>query len=318
MASTRRQTDFSSALKTVAFVVFAAVCAGGICRAAAAEAKPRGMWFWSKPTSAYGAHQVVGNPGSEAEAVETFRRWGVRRLYGSYGAAPVERAAAVGAWNRRLHAAGIRSEALFSDAGAIAEAGRALLLRQIDERVLQFNRRSGDAVERFDGIALDIEPHATPAWKAGTAADRRAMLEEYLRTCAALREFLDANGGRDLAISAALAYWLDRLPPEGRVGWASADDRGAWFTRLAGSVASISLMAYERSRPELILDAGAWERAHFPGRTIIALRARLGEEWKSLADLQRVLPAIEAAGGAGVDLENYELVRAAEAAAERR
>lgn len=73
-------------------------------------------------------------------------------------------------------------------------------------------------------------------------------------------------------------------------------------------------MAYERSAPAAILDATAWERENFPGRVVTALRARLGVEWKSLADLQRVLPEVEAASPQGIDLENYELLRTAEAA----
>src|SRR5206468_1977983 len=104
-----------------------------------------------------------------------------------------------------------------------------------DEHVLQFNRRRGDAAERFDGIALDVEPHATATWKTATPAEKRVMLEEFLTTCTTLRAYLDAHEARELTISAALAYWLDRLPPEGSIGWKSAADRDAWFTALSHS-----------------------------------------------------------------------------------
>jgi hypothetical protein len=277
--------------------------------------KERGMWFWSKPASPHGAVNVIGQGAREAEALATFGRWGIKRLYGSYATLPVEAPEKVAAWNRRLHGEGIRSEALFADGNAITPAGRATFLRQVDERVLAFNATRRDAAERFDGIALDIEPHALPRWKAETAAVRREMLGDLLGLCEALRAHLDANGGRELAISAALAYWLDRLPPEGRVGWKSAQDRDEWFKRLAQSVASISLMAYERSAPTAILEATAWERANFPGRVVTALRARMGVEWRVLGDLQRVLPEVEAVATHGIDLENYELLRLAEAGA---
>ena len=287
--------------------------------AASAEATPpapaRGLWFWSKPSSPRGAAQVLGDAAREAEALATFARWNVRRLYGSYGPLPVESPARLAAWNRRLHAQGIRSETLFSDGAALTPEGRAAFLRQIDERVLAFQAAHPAPAERFAGLALDIEPHALPRWKSATAEGRRALLEDYLTTCAALRAHLDAHGARELTISAALAYWLDRLPPEGRIAWRSAADRDDWFARLARSVATISLMAYERSAAPAILDATAWEREHFPGRVVTALRARLGVEWRTLADLQRVLPAVEAAGKTGIDLENYELLRSAEEAA---
>lgn len=280
--------------------------------------KPRGLWFWSKPASAHGAVNVIGDEARESAALATFARWNIRRVYGSYAALPAESPVRLAAWNRRLHAAGIRSESLFSDGNALTPAGRAAFFRQIDERVLAFNAARPEAAERFDGVALDIEPHALARWKTESGEGRRAMLEDYAALCGALRAHLDAHGGRELAISAALAYWLDRLPPEGRVAWRSAVDRDDWFARLARSVASISLMAYERSTAAAILDATTWERANFPGRVVTALRARLGVEWKSLAGLQRVLPEVEAVSPHGIDLENYELLRVAEAAAAGR
>lgn len=275
-------------------------------------AKARGLWFWSKPASADGSANILGRADREAAALATFARWHIRRLYGSYAELVVDSPATLAAWNQKLHAAGIRSEALFSDGKFLAPARRDAFLAATAGRILAFNAARATPAERFDGLALDLEPHAQPAWKTATPAAKRALLEDYLAACTALRAHLDAHGGRDLAISAALAYWLDRLPPEGSVGWTSAADRDAWFGRLAHAVASISLMAYERPRPAAILDAAAWERVHFPGRTIVALRARLGLEWKSLADLTAVIPAVEAAQSTGIDLENYELLRLAE------
>jgi hypothetical protein len=289
--------------------------ASGVSATEAAVEKPRGLWFWGKPASPYGALTVIGNATAEREALDTFRRWHVRRVYGSYAQAPRERAAVVAAWNHQLHAAGVQSHSLFSDNEAITANGRAGLLRLVEERVLRFNGACAERAERFDGVALDVEPHATPRWKTATPEARRAMLEEFLVTCEALRAFLDHHDARHLTLSVALAYWLDRVAPVGAIGWRSAADRDAWFVRLGRSVANISLMAYERREPAAIRDAVAWERAHFPGVTITALRARLGFEWKTLADLQAALPAVEAGDGPGVDLENYELLRRAEAAA---
>ena len=48
------------------------------------EEKPRGMWFWSKPSSPDGAVNIVGQPAREDEALALFRRWRIRRVYGSY------------------------------------------------------------------------------------------------------------------------------------------------------------------------------------------------------------------------------------------
>lgn len=291
-------------------VCFACIAAG----AETAAVPARGLWFWAKPSSPQGAVNVVGDASREAEALATFERWHVRRIYGSYSALPVEVPARVAAWNRRLHAQGIHSASLFSDGGALTPTGRAAFLLQVEARLLAFNAAQADAAARFDSIALDIEPHAQPRWKSATPTEKRALLEDLLTTCTALRSHLDTHGGHALPVAAALAYWLDRLPAEGgSIGWTSAADRDDWFVRLGRSVAQISLMAYERPAPAAILDATAWERVHFSGRVITALRARLGGEWRGLADLQRVLPAVEADSPPGIDLENYELLRLAEA-----
>lgn len=280
--------------------------------AGSAEGKPRGIWFWSKPSSPDGAVNIVGQPAREDEALALFRRWNIRRVYGSYADLPEKSADAVAAWNRKLHAAGIRSEALLADGKALEVANRADFLATVERRVLQFNLARPAAAERFDGLALDIEPHAQPEWKKATAVEKRRRLEHYVALCLALRAHLDAQGGRELAVSAALAYWYHRLPPAGSVAWTSAADRDAWFERLAGAVASISLMAYERSQPAAIADATAWPRAHFKGRVILALRARLGVEWGSLADLTAAIPAVESLQAVGIDIENYELLHRAE------
>lgn len=283
----------------------------------AAVAKPRGLWFWSKPASADGSVNIVGRAEREAEALATFRRWNVRRLYGSYVRLPIDSAAALAAWNRRLHDAGIQSASLFSNSAALTATGLADFLREIDERVLQFNAARPAAAERFDGIALDLEPHILDAWKTGTPADRRALLGGLLATFTALRAHLDAHGGRTLTIAAALPTWFDKLPPDGKIAWASAADRDEWFAHAGEAVSTISLMAYETNRPGAIATSTEWERAHFKGTAIIALRARLGVEWSSLTDLTRVLPEVESLGATGVDLENYELLRVAERAARR-
>ncbi len=285
---------------------------------AAGPPKPRGLWFWSKPSSPEGSANVLGHPEREAEALATFARWHIGRLYGSYADLLVDSPAKVAAWNEKLAAAGIRSMALFSDGKFLAPANRPAFLAAAADRVLAFNAAQASPTARFVGLALDLEPHAQPAWKTATPTAKRARLEDFLAACTALRAHLDTHGGRDLPISAALAYWLDRLPPDGSIGWTSPADRDDWFARLARAVPTISLMAYERPRPAAIVDAAAWELAHFPGRTIIAVRTRLGVEWQSLADLTAVLPAVEAAQSTGIDLENYELLRAAERAALHR
>lgn len=261
---------------------------------------------------------IVGHPTREDEALKLFRRWNIRRIYGSYADLTQISADAVATWNLRLHAAGIRSEALFADGDWLKPANRSRFFEAVDSRLLRFNATRPSTTERFDGIALDLEPHAQREWKMASAEEKRRLLENYVTLCTELRVHLDARGGRDLAISAALAFWYDRLPPRGSVAWTSESDRDAWFDRLAGAVASISLMAYERSGFSAIAEATEWPRTNFKGQVIIALRARLGVEWGILADLAQVIPAVESLQSVGIDIENYERLRLAEREAVRK
>lgn len=275
-----------------------------------APPKDRGMWFWGKAGSEFGALNVVGRKEREAEALDCFRRWNVKRLYGSYAQIMEDSPARVAQWNRQLHEAGIRSEILFAENDWIFAPDKLL---NAATRAVKFNRSRRDAAERFAGIALDIEPHATKQWKSGTPADKRLILERFVRMCLALRAHLDQQGAKDLQISAAVAFSHYRLPADGgAVGWDSQLDRDRWFARLATAVPTVSVMAYERGTPEGIERMSAWLRENYPGRVVIALRTRLGHEWKTLEDLQRVIPAVEAMQDVGIDIENYHLLREAE------
>jgi hypothetical protein len=273
--------------------------------------KGRGMWFWAKAGHEFGAVSVVGRKEREADALECFRRWNVKRLYGSYSQIIEASPAKVAHWNRQLHEADIRSEFLFGENDWLFEPSK--LLAAATERVVKFNRSRKHAAERFDGIALDIEPHATKQWKSGTPADKRIVLERFVLLCLALRVHLDNQGAQNLPVSVAVAFSHYRLSNEGgAVGWHSKEDRDDWFARFASVAPTVSVMAYERATPEGIDRMSAWLRENYPGRVIVALRARLGHEWKTLADLQRVLPAVEAMQMTGIDIENYHLLREAE------
>src|SRR5690606_35193047 len=151
------------------------------------------------------------------------------------------------------------------------------------------------------GVHFDVEPHILSQWKSASADGRRDMLLLLRDMFADVRSHLTANGAGDLPVFASLPVWIDRLPPElggsSRIGWKSAEERDAWFREMGRSVSGMSLMAFETPHVRTILNNAAWEREHFAGDVIIALRADLGTEWREIDDMLKAAAQVEAATG---------------------
>lgn len=137
----------------------------------------------------------------------------------------------------------------------------------------------------------------SPSRSAPSALFRPQALEEA------------ANGAGDLPIFAALPVWIERLPPalggRGGIAWESVAQRDEWFAALGRQVQAISLMAFETPHVNTILRNTEWEREHFAGKTIVALRADLGHEWSDIQEMIAAAAAVEAATGEGIDIQPF-------------
>ena len=141
--------------------------------------------------SPYGSNNVVGNAALEADCLAFFKLHHVDRVYGSYGTRPVWDQAAIAIWNEKLDCLRIESQLLLEGVTVNTPADIANYLGKISDRLIDFNDAFiGEPSKQFDALHLDIEPQQTPPYQGGTAADKRAVLEDLLNCYAAIRNLL--------------------------------------------------------------------------------------------------------------------------------
>ncbi len=249
-------------------------------------AQSRGVWFWGSTSipdgiggtipSPYGSHNVVGNPVLEADCLAFFKLHHVDRVYGSYGTRPVWDQAAIATWNEKLDCLRIESQLLLEGVTVNTPADITNYLDKISERLIDFNDAfTGEPAKQFDALHLDIEPQQTPPYQGGSAADKRAVLEDLLNCYVAIRNHLDVNGYAHIPVYADLPYTWDKIP--GSIGWAGAPDRDAWFASLKDHLAGITIMTFSKdTAPELDV-ATAYERdGVLDGFSRIAIQPKVG------------------------------------------
>ncbi len=273
----------------------------------------RGIWAWRDRDSPYGTEAIVGDVEAETAMIADLTAWGVDRVYGTYSDRPSSEPAVIAAWNTRLHEAGIQSYALMGDPAWISPDEWDAMDTRIQDRLLLFNAAQEDAATQFDGLHLDIEPHAADDWRTISETQRYDRLMLLLDTYLHARGLVDASETPSLPIAADLPVWYDRLPEslggEGSVGWPTETDRNAWFGTIGGALTSVSLMAYELNVEADILDRVSNETAMFSGESRIALNEEVGTTWTDINEMFTMAETLEA-GGRAVDLHSYARIKA--------
>jgi hypothetical protein len=267
----------------------------------------RGTWFWYQPSDPNGAANIVGDAAKEDEAIAFMRQWDITRVYGSYSTLTTTDPAAVAAWNKKLAVAGIASYVMISDGSHGLAANRPGLLTLLDDRLIRFNAGRSDPQERFVGLEMDIEVWSTPQWASASPSVRRDMLLDLRDSFAAMRQDLVTAGQSSSKLSAALPVWFDTTTT---IAWSNAAEVDQWFTNIGASLNEISLMDYATNNVATILNRVSYERAQFPGTSLVALRTRLDQEWSSLSEFTAAMSSVESATGSGIDIENYYRLRA--------
>lgn len=176
----------------------------------ALAAPERAVWVWEADTEA-----MVRNARVATEVLRFAKRQQVTTLYlyaDRYDGHNllVDDPAAWRRLLRRLHAAGLRVEALLGSAFLHTE--RYVLPERRQEtldmfrRIFDFNAASATPEERFEAIHFDIEPHQLPEWDE----DRDNLLLEYLDLGRAILD-LRQSAGQDLPIGPDIPFWLDSI-----------------------------------------------------------------------------------------------------------
>lgn len=273
----------------------------------------RGVWAWQDSGDPYGTLAVVGDVPAEEAMIADLIDWGVDRVYGSYGNRAVTEPEVIADWNERLHDAGIESHVLMGDPAWTSSREWAGMEELINNRLLDYNTSRSDPDERFDGLHLDIEPHAAALWSTASESDKYWKLFLLEETYDVVRGLLDAGSGASLPIQADLPVWYDKLPPAlggtGQIGWESSAQRDAWFLAIGSHLDSVSMMAYENPSETSIISSVSDETALFPGSVRVGLNEEVGTTWATIDDLFSMAEDLEAAGK-DVDLHSYAKIRA--------
>ena len=320
-----------SNLRAVALLLFAIALQAPTCQPPNPDT--RGTWWYKNGNGMNpdpsGTEQRVLLAGSAAElsaAADAIADCGVRRVYGSYGSAIAPSGGSLspegsnGAlFNEALHARQMESQVLFSE-GVSQLADWSNLLDKIQARVLDFNA-AVPLVNRFDGVHLDVEPHAgsPSACKLATLdlAECRALFGLLLDLVGDVRALLDSSPV-PLRLHVDLPEWASKLPgavpPESnvRIGWAGAADRDAWFATLDGLVDRVSIFAYADDDLASILDKVAWEVDHLASEVRVSLDVdyETAAPFDSWGEMDATAQALEALGYV-VDLHSTNELQAA-------
>lgn len=272
----------------------------------------RGVWAWRDPGDPYGTDAVVGDPVAEAAMVDDLIAWGVDRVYGSYGDRATSEPEVIADWNQRLHDAGIESHVLLGDPAWTSSREWAYMGSLIQGRLLDYNASRTDTTERFDGLHLDIEPHASSTWSLLDEFgkyDQLFLLEEAYEHAHGV---ILASTSPTLPIGADLPVWYDKLPPPlggtGQVGWPSVGARDAWFTDIYAHVNRLSMMAYEIDSEATILSRVSDETALCPGEVRVGLNEEVGTTWPTITEMFDMADDLEGSGRV-VDLHSYSKIR---------
>ena len=270
------------------------------------EPRTRGAWFWGSGSDPYGLNQTVDFPDRHAGAFALMREWEMGRCYASLSDRPVRTPEVTASWNRGLHEAGIEVYLLTGDSSWIEEGERDGLMNRLRDRLVGFNEGRASE-EQFDGMHLDIEPHADPTWSDADGEEKYRRLELLADTMAAARAELDRLGAEGLPIYLDLPVWFDSL--DGSIAWPSEGVRDAWYRdRLGSSLAGISMMAFERD-VDRVVSSTETERRLFPGEVRLGLEVDLPASWSSLIELAEAAAELEALGFM-VDFQSFNALAA--------
>ncbi len=284
----------------------------------------RGVWFWNSTkvdgvVSEHSSTDVVGpTTGSDEDAAIAFMTLqGIKEVYGSYSHRPKTIPTDIWPWNEKLDAAGIESQLLISgfeadDPDPLTDADHDELVGKVTDRLITFNDAAPSAAAKFDALHLDLEPQTLDAWSTGTAADKRAFLDDLLDAYVDIRAALDIGGYAALPMYADIPFTWDKIP--GSIGWADATDRDGWYTAIGAVLDGITVMTFSKDTLTELADATDYERTGpfiTGGGTVhVAIQPKVGpgEIWPTYPTFEGIVIGLETAYGEA-HIENYAFWR---------
>ncbi|MGV3658761.1 MAG: hypothetical protein ACO1TE_01215 [Prosthecobacter sp.] len=180
---------------------------------AAPAPRMRAMW-------AYETVKLLGSTQASDELVKFSKSRGITdvflqaRFVRKAKNAPfeVENPAGMQALLRTATAESIRVHALTGDPMHALRANHARVHARV-EALAAFNEEAGPDA-RFAGLHLDIEPHALPAWKTASDAEKCALLTQFVEVNVSTAELLHKRAP-GVILGTDIVFWLDKVKEDG-------------------------------------------------------------------------------------------------------
>ncbi|MFH2211402.1 MAG: hypothetical protein ABIJ01_07170 [Pseudomonadota bacterium] len=183
---------------------------------------PKSLWVWRTPLS------------ESDEVMALVRKYNFRSVF--YSIPPGERAQLFSGGKKQtavIHACRESGIAFYAVSGDPAWSRRGGQIPRAVAELLEFQQRS----HLFDGLCLDIEPHALPEWKTGA---REQAIRGYLDVLGNIRQ---ASRSIKLPLAAAVVPFFS--------GIAAPDETGkSVLESAAGHLDAAIMMAYRSSPGE--------------------------------------------------------------------
>lgn len=228
------------------------------------------IWWWAHPSLPYATNQTLGNITKERKVLAGLKYLKINNLYGCY--AGVNNPELLRHWNSLLANNRIVSELLLSENTWIFPEYRNELLDLVQISLVDFNNACRSRAQQFKALHLDIEPHGIAGWDTLDSDGKKLYLKLLSDTYRDVRELLNANGMSWVKLNADLPDWFDAM--DNSIGWVSEKERNEWFFGLSRNLASVSLMAYEKSTLEAVMASTSWERKFLPCTVVVGLNFR--------------------------------------------
>jgi len=270
-----------------------------------AVAPGRAIWFWESTAQ----QAIIASSTAQDAAIANLKSWNVTQVYGSYSSQIDTAPASIRAWNAKLAANGIASYFLISTTSFFFPENWSSAQSWIQTYFLSFNAAS-KAGEGFVGLAFDVEPQSFtgsttyPSWGTATPAQRRVYMTDMLDMLESSRALLNSNAYTIAPIETYLTYNASSLTST--IGWASADDRNAWYTALAQTVDRVSVEEYGISSTATILSQYQTNDALLNGKSRISLSSATGSEWTTESQFWSAVTTTESQTSKFTDIEDYD------------
>ena len=232
-----------------------------------------GIWWWTHPHHPFGAVRWLtqSSPHLWTHFLAQLHPLHIRRFYTESTPLITTHSKRLKTWHRFLHRHHKQSELLLGDPQWACHPQK--LFEVIQNQFIPF-QKSAQPKERFDGIYLDLEPHALNEsshqcpfkWDQSSSLLKQDLLYGLLYALIKVRSLLSPSE----RLSVYLPFWFDQLDQETDL-WDSSLQRDFYFQCLSEQVDSMTIAGYCRSEPRQLKQVLDWELQNYPSQVRLGL-----------------------------------------------